>query len=176
MLKWTWEIVEVNRKAEWKFNQFTILQNSNTINMINTFFLSYKRPYQTHNAVKRISNWTGSHIQSVFFGAELLRCSLSLTYFAGFINNWWTFENFWTFASLFCHTEFFLIISRIFFGRVLGSLMCTIMSSVNKDSLITSFPICIPLIFFSCQIVPVSALSTVFWLAQLTKRMKGLES
>lgn len=37
--------------------------------------------------------------------------------------------------------------------ETLGSLMCRIMSFANKDILTSSFPVCIPIVSFSCLIV-----------------------
>jgi hypothetical protein len=43
----------------------------------------------------------------------------------------------------------------------LGSLMYTILSSANSDSLTSSFPICIPLISFCCLIALARTSSTI---------------
>lgn len=61
-----------------------------------------------------------------------------------------------------CHTLFkLLIVSRNLMMDFLRFLMYTIMSYINGDNL-TSFFICIPLISFSCLIVPSNASNTVF--------------
>lgn len=52
------------------------------------------------------------------------------------------------------------VISRGFLVEFWGSLTYDIMPSTNGDSL-TSFPICIPLISFSCFLVSETALRTV---------------
>lgn len=54
------------------------------------------------------------------------------------------------------------IISRSFLVQFLESVMCIIISSVNRDFFFTSsFTICIPLFFFFCHIAPESTSGTI---------------
>ncbi|EDK98251.1 mCG146853 [Mus musculus] len=53
------------------------------------------------------------------------------------------------------------IMCKEFFGRISGSLMYTIISSANCDTLISSFPICISLTSFCCLIALARTLSTI---------------
>lgn len=58
--------------------------------------------------------------------------------------------------KLILYSDTLLFLFIVSTGRIWGSVMHSIMLSADRESL-TSFPVCIPLISFSCLIVPASA-------------------
>lgn len=58
--------------------------------------------------------------------------------------------------KLILYSDTLLFLFIVSTGRIWGSVMHSIMLSEDRESL-TSFPVCVPLISFSCLIVPASA-------------------
>jgi hypothetical protein len=146
-------LIAFGRMTDFTMLILPIQEHGRSFHLLRSFSIAFFRDlsYRSFTCLVRVTpryvicDYCESVVSLFSFSAHFIICIKEVYYFE---------------LILYPDTLLKLFISRCSLVDFLGSLMYTIISSTNSDTLTSSFPICIPLISFCCLIALARMLNT----------------